>query len=88
MRLCRRSTLALLAAAAVAAAALAAPGPASAAPPADLFISEYVEGSGANKAVEVYNGTASAVDLAAGGYALQVYFNGGPAPATFPLTGT
>ena len=29
----------------------------------DLFISEYVEGSGTNKAVEIYNGTGQAVDL-------------------------
>lgn len=44
--------------------------------PAELFISEYVEGSSNNKAVELFNGTASAVDLSAGQYALQMYFNG------------
>ncbi|CAN5506946.1 hypothetical protein BH23ACT6_BH23ACT6_02080 [soil metagenome] len=37
---------------------------ASAAPVAtDLMISEYVEGSGRNKALELYNGTDSDVDL-------------------------
>lgn len=44
--------------------------------PTELFISEYVEGSSNNKAVELFNGTASAVDLSAGQYALQMYFNG------------
>ena len=29
----------------------------------DLFISEYVEGSGTNKALEIYNGTGATVDL-------------------------
>ena len=32
-----------------------------------LLISEYAEGSSNNKAVEIYNGTGAAVDLAAGG---------------------
>jgi predicted extracellular nuclease len=43
---------------------------------ADLFISEYLEGSSSNKAIELYNGTGTAVDLASGGYNLQMYFNG------------
>lgn len=42
----------------------------------DLYISEYVEGSSNNKAVEFYNGTSAAIDLAAGGYKLELYFNG------------
>ena len=42
------------------------PPPASAAP-TDLFFSEYIEGSSNNKAVEIYNGTGAAVDLAGGG---------------------
>lgn len=29
----------------------------------DLFISEYVEGSSTNKALEIYNGTGATVDL-------------------------
>ena len=62
---------------------------ASAAAPTDLFISEYVEGSGNNKALEVYNGTGAAVDLAAGGYTIQQYSNGGAnAGLTIGLTGT
>ena len=28
-----------------------------------LFFSEYIEGSGNNKALEIYNGTGAAVDL-------------------------
>jgi len=40
----------------------------------DLFISEYIEGSSYNKAVEIYNGTEDAVDLSQ--YALVFYFNG------------
>lgn len=54
----------------------------------ELFISEYVEGSSNNKAIEIYNGTGSAVDLAAEGYQLEVYFNGNDDPGTvIPLTG-
>jgi uncharacterized protein len=55
----------------------------------ELFISEYIEGTSNNKAVEIYNGTAAAVDLGAGGYNLQMYFNGNPsAGLTINLTGT
>ncbi|MDP2291958.1 MAG: Ig-like domain-containing protein, partial [Actinomycetota bacterium] len=55
----------------------------------DLFISEYIEGSSNNKAIEIYNGTGAAVDLLAGGYALQYFFNGNPVSTlTIPLTGT
>jgi hypothetical protein len=31
----------------------------------DLFISEYAEGSGSNRYVEIYNGTGAAADLSA-----------------------
>ncbi|WP_105170006.1 ExeM/NucH family extracellular endonuclease [Pseudoalteromonas sp. T1lg23B] len=41
---------------------------------AELIISEYVEGSSYNKAVEVYNTSEQAIDLA--DYALSFYFNG------------
>ncbi|MCS7086136.1 MAG: lamin tail domain-containing protein, partial [Bacteroidia bacterium] len=41
----------------------------------DLFISEYVEGSGNNKAVEIYNPTGQAVNLAS--YKLWGIFNQG-----------
>ena len=39
-----------------------------------LFMSEYIEGSSYNKAIEIYNGTGAAVDLSA--YALELYANG------------
>ena len=42
----------------------------------NLLLSEYVEGSSNNKAIEIFNGTGATVDLAAGGYQLEVYFNG------------
>ena len=62
--------------------------PASAAPD-ELFLSEYIEGSSFNKAVEIYNGTGGAVDLAAGGYSLELYSNGNNSPnGTLALTGT
>ena len=40
----------------------------------ELFISEYVEGSGNNKALEIYNPTSSAIDL--GEYIVIRYSNG------------
>lgn len=40
----------------------------------DLIISEYVEGSSANKYLEIYNGTGSAVDLS--DYELRLFSNG------------
>ncbi|MBD2005985.1 MULTISPECIES: choice-of-anchor Y domain-containing protein [Cyanophyceae] len=56
---------------------------------ADLYFSEYVEGSSNNKALEIYNGTGAAIDLAAAGYAIDIYSNGSPTPIhTFNLTGT
>lgn len=42
----------------------------------DLIISEYVEGSSNNKAIEIWNRTGAPIDLTAGGYKLQLYFNG------------
>jgi hypothetical protein len=56
---------------------------------AGLFISEYVEGSSNNKALEFFNGTGAAVDLAAEGYQVEFYFNGSATPGSIiPLTGT
>ena len=54
----------------------------------DLFISEYYEGSsGVNKAIEIYNGTGSTVDLTA--YSLQKQTNGaGLFGGNLALTGT
>ncbi|MDN4484118.1 ExeM/NucH family extracellular endonuclease [Demequina lignilytica] len=61
--------------------------PATADTPTDLFLSEYVEGSSFNKAVEIYNGTGADVPLE--GYALEVYFNGSTGVgATVALSGT
>ncbi|WP_134686968.1 thermonuclease family protein [Brevibacillus migulae] len=54
----------------------------------DLLISEYVEGTSNNKAIEIYNGTDQEIDLAAGGYALVLYANGNTSPTnTFTFTG-
>jgi hypothetical protein len=52
----------------------------------DLFISEYVEGTGNNKALELYNPTNSSIDLA--DYKLVRYSNGGTAPYGVTLSGT
>ena len=54
----------------------------------DLLISEYIEGSSNNKAIEIYNGTGAAVDLATGGYNIQIYFNGSASTLTINLTGS
>jgi predicted extracellular nuclease len=57
----------------------------------DLFISEYVEGSGNDKSIEFYNPTANAIDLDAGDYELQRWSNGNNDAASggaTKLTGT
>lgn len=52
----------------------------------DLFISEYIEGSSFNKAIEIYNGTGAPVDLSQ--YSLILYSNGSSTPTyTLPLSG-
>jgi predicted extracellular nuclease len=57
--------------------------------PTELFISEYVEGSSNNKALEIYNGTGAPVNLGTGGYNVQMFFNGsGSAGLTINLDGT
>ena len=57
--------------------------------PTELFISEYIEGTSNNKAIEIFNGTGAPVNLATGVYDLQYFFNGNPASAlTIALTGT
>jgi len=84
----RRAVLALVAAAALLAPLAVAPS-ASAAPPSELFLSEYVEGSSNNKALEIFNGTSTPIDLAAGGYSVQMFFNGSTsAGLTINLAGT
>ena len=52
----------------------------------DLFISEYVEGSYNNKAIELYNPTNEAVDLS--NYSLSRWSNGSQQPLTTVLSGT
>ena len=53
----------------------------------DLFISEYIEGSSNNKAIEFYNGTGATIDLT--GYSLEFYSNGSSsANVTINLMGT
>lgn len=49
----------------------------------DLIISEYVEGSGDNKAVEIYNGTEDVINL--GGYTIERYSNGAVTSIAIPL---
>ncbi|MBN1303693.1 MAG: ExeM/NucH family extracellular endonuclease [Anaerolineales bacterium] len=66
-----------------------APQPTLAAPAAELFFSEYIEGSSNNKALEIFNGTGENIDLAAGAYKVQMYFNGNASPGlTVNLNGT
>lgn len=53
----------------------------------DLFFSYYVEGSSYNKALAIFNGTGSAVDLSA--YTVSLYSNGASsASSTLSMTGT
>ena len=51
----------------------------------DIFISEYVEGSNNNKAIELYNPTTDTIDLSK--YYLSRYSNGGLTPSTTNLGG-
>jgi hypothetical protein len=56
---------------------------------AELFFSEYIEGSSNNKALEIFNGTGAAIDLGTGGYNVQMFFNGSAsAGLTINLAGT
>lgn len=80
-----------LAAAVVAATSLAvfAPAAPAAAQPGELFLSEYVEGSSNNKALELANPTDATVDVGAAGYEVRMYFNGNSTPGlAIRLTGT
>jgi subtilisin-like proprotein convertase family protein len=55
----------------------------------DLFISEYVEGSSNNRALELYNPSASPVNLATLAYKIEIYFNGATSAASnINLTGS
>ena len=55
---------------------------------AGIYISEYIEGSSNNKAIELFNPTDQAIDLAADGYVLARYSNGGTNPSNISLSGT
>ncbi len=55
--------------------------------PQDVLISEYIEGSSFNKAIELYNGTGSDIDLS--NYSLELYSNGAVSPSqTLKLSST
>ena len=56
---------------------------------ADVIIRQYIEGSGNNKCIEIYNGTGAAVNMGALGYTLQIFYNGNSSPnVTINLSGT
>ena len=75
MRSARSLFIALAASLALLALAGARLGPAQAVS-TDLFLSEYIEGTSNNKALEIFNGTGSPVNLTDGGYQARMYFNG------------
>ncbi len=52
----------------------------------ELYFSEYIEGGGNSKAIEIYNPTSSAVDLTK--YSIFNIVNGGPTTNTFELYGS
>ena len=52
----------------------------------DLFISEYVEGSGNNKAIEIYNPTDAPIDLSL--YQMGRFRDGSGSPMLLSLSGT
>ena len=57
------------------------------APATDLFISEYIEGGGNNKYIEIFNGTGASVNLS--DYVLQLFSNGSGTPSqSLSLSGT
>jgi predicted extracellular nuclease len=74
---------------AVAVAAVLIGSPAASPASSDLFFSEYIEGTGNNKALEIYNGTGVPINLATGLYGVQMYFDGSASPGlTINLSGT
>jgi hypothetical protein len=55
----------------------------------DLFISEYIEGSGTTRAIEIYNNTGASVDLS--DYTITNYYNGNSTVSSsyiYTLSGT
>ena len=64
-----------------------APSSCSTPPPCTLpYFSEYIEGTGNNKCIEIYNPSTSAINLAS--YGVFLSFNGGTSTSTLPLNGT
>ncbi len=55
-------------------------------PCSKLFISEYIEGTNNNKAIEIYNPTQQTINLT--GYKIYVSYNGGVSTQTTDLTGS
>ncbi|MCY7296685.1 ExeM/NucH family extracellular endonuclease [Alteromonas sp. a30] len=55
---------------------------------AEIYISEYIEGSSNNKAIELYNPTGASIELGAGNYVLSRYSNGGTSPSNITLSGS
>jgi hypothetical protein len=53
----------------------------------DVFISEYVEGTNNNKAIELYNPTAQPINLGAGAYKMGRARDGAETPMLLPITG-
>ncbi len=53
----------------------------------ELFISEYIEGAGLNKCIEIYNGTGNSIDLGVLAYSIDITFNGGSSTVSIPLSG-
>ena len=74
----RRLSISLTSVLALLAGGVVASAPAKAAA-GDLFFSEYSEGSGFNKGIEIFNGTGADIDLSA--YTLELYSNGAAAPS-------
>ena len=56
-------------------------------PAQSLLISEYLEGTGNNKAIEIFNGTEAAVNLGSGGYGLRLFMNGATTATSIALSG-
>lgn len=52
----------------------------------DIFISEYIEGSSFNKAIELYNASSTSINLSA--YKLKKYTNGSSVASDITLSGT
>lgn len=47
-----------------------------------LFISEYTEGSGLNRCIEIFNPNEEAIDMASGAHQVRFYFEGNTDPGT------